>query len=75
MVTASYLLSHLAPNVGQSLLAIEAHRFQSAVPKHLGNLSVLLSIFSEDQLALVILVLILSSSAIFTTLVNHRGDP
>jgi len=69
----AYLLSHLASNMGQSLLAIEAHRLQSAVPKHLGDLSVLLSIFSEHQFSFVILVLVLSSSAIFTTLINQWG--
>ena len=69
------LLSHLAPNMGQSLLTIEAQCFQSAVPKHLGDLSVLLSVFSEDQFTFVILVLVLSSSAIFTTLINHQKDP
>ena len=71
----THLLPHLTPNVCQSPLTIEAHRFQSAVSKHLGNLSVLLSVFPENKFALVILVLVLSSSAIFTTLINCPGDP
>ena len=61
--------------MGQSLLTIEAQCFQSAVPKHLCDLSVLLSVFSEDEFTFVILVLVLSSSAIFTTLINRREDP
>ena len=52
----------------QPLLAVEAHRFKTAISKHLGHLSVLLSVLAENQLALVVVVLVLSSSPVFTTL-------
>ena len=66
----THLLSHLAPNMGEPLLTIEAQSFQSAISKHFGDLSVLLSVFSEDEFTLVILVFVLASSPVFTALIS-----
>ena len=65
---STHLLPHLSPNMRQPLLAVEAHRFKTTVSEHLDHLSVLLSILTENQLALVVVVLVLSTSPVFTTL-------
>ena len=54
----------------QPLLAVEAHRLEAAISKHLRHLSVLLSVLTENELALVVIVLVLSTSPIFTTLLT-----
>ena len=52
----------------QSLLTVEAECLKTTVSEHFGDLSVFLTILSEDELALVIIVLVLSSSPVFATL-------
>jgi hypothetical protein len=55
------------------LLAVEALRLQPAVPQHLGDLSILLPVLAEDQLALVVVILVFTTSPIFSSLVG-RGE-
>lgn len=52
----------------QTLLTVEAHSLQTAVAQHLDDLGVLLPILTEDQFALVVVVLVLSTSPVLTTL-------
>ena len=52
----------------QTLLAVEAQRFQSAITKHLDNLRVLLAVLTEDELSFVIVVLVLSTSPVLSSL-------
>ena len=52
----------------KTLLAIEALRLKTTVTQHLDHLGVLLPILAEDQFALVIVVLVLSTTTILTTL-------
>lgn len=54
--------------MSQALLAIEALCLKTAIAQHLNDLCVFLSIFPEDELALVAFVLVLSTSPIFATL-------
>ena len=54
--------------MGETLLAVEAHGLQTAIAQHLGDLRVLLTIFTENKLALVVVVLVLSTSPVLTTL-------
>ena len=61
-------LSHLPPNMRQPLLAVEAHGLSTAVSEHLRDLSVLLPVLTENELALVVIVLVLSTSPVLTTL-------
>ena len=56
----------------QPLLAVKAHGLQTAVSKHLRDLSVLLSVLAENELALVVIVLVLSTSPVLTTLFVRR---
>ena len=62
------LLAELATDVGEATLTVEAERLETPVPKHLDNLSVLLSLLLEGQLALLIVVFVLSATTVFTTL-------
>jgi hypothetical protein len=50
------------------LLAVETLSFQPAIAKHLGYLRILLSVLSEYQFSLIVVVLVLSSSAVFPSL-------
>jgi hypothetical protein len=59
--------------VGKALLAIEALGLETAVPQHLDNLGVLLPVLTEDQLALVVVVLVFATSPIFSTLAGHES--
>jgi siroheme synthase (precorrin-2 oxidase/ferrochelatase) len=52
----------------QSLLAIEAHRLNASVSEHLDDLRIFLAVFTKDELTLVVLVLVLSSSPVLSTL-------
>ena len=52
----------------QPLLAIEALRLYSAVTEHFGNLCVLLAVLAEDEFALVVVVLVLSTSPVLASL-------
>lgn len=65
---ATYLLPHLPPDMCEPLLAVEALCLQPPVAQHLRHLRVLLPVLAEDQLALVIVVLVLSTSPILATL-------
>lgn len=56
----------------ETLLAVEALSLETTVSEHFGDLSVLLAVFTEDELALVVVILVLSTSPIFTTL-RRRG--
>lgn len=48
-----HLLPHLAADVCQALLAVEALGLEAAVAEHLDDLGILLALLIEDQLALV----------------------
>lgn len=63
----AHLFPQLSTNVAQPLNAVEAHRFQSTVAKHFRNLRVLLLILLEYQLALLRLVLVLSTTTILSS--------
>lgn len=65
---SAYLFAHLPSNVGKALLAVEALGLETAVPQHLDDLGVLLPVFTEDQLALVVVVLVFATSPIFSSL-------
>src|SRR5690349_13669086 len=62
------LLPQLAADVGEAAGAVEALRLQAPVAKHLDHLRVLLALLLEDQLALLVVVLVLSTSPVLTTL-------
>jgi hypothetical protein len=66
----THLLPHLPSDMRQSLLTVEAECFETTVPKHFGYLGVFLAIFTEDEFTLVVVVLVLSSSPVFATLVD-----
>lgn len=69
---SSYLLAHFTTDMCETLLAVEALSLKTTVSEHFGDLCVLLAVFTEDELALVIVVLVLSTSPIFTTLKWRR---
>jgi hypothetical protein len=62
------LLPQLAADMGEAAGAVEALRFQAAVAQHLDDLGVLLAFFLEDELALFVVVLVLSTAPVLTTL-------
>jgi hypothetical protein len=64
------LLPQLAADVCQSLLAVKAEGLQAPVAQHLQHLGVLLPFFLERQLALLVVVFVLSSTPIFTSLLT-----
>ena len=55
-------------NVCQSLFAIKAEGFQSAISEHLDDLGVFLTFFFEGEFSLFVVILVLASTAILTTL-------
>lgn len=61
------------PDVGQSLFAVKAERFESTVTQHLEDLGVFLTFFFEGEFALLIVVFVFSSTPIFTTLEKTPG--
>jgi hypothetical protein len=65
---SAHLLPHLATDVSETLLSIEALSLKPAVPKHFRHLCVLLAVFTKNELTLVVIVLIFSSSTVFATL-------
>lgn len=67
------LLAHLATNVRQPLFAIEALGFEATVSEHLGDLGVFLSVLSEYEFTLVVVVLVLSTPPILSSL-NKASD-
>ena len=66
--STTHLLAHLPSDVREALLAVEALRLQAPVPEHLRHLRVLLAVLAEDQLALVVVVVVLSTPAVLSTL-------
>lgn len=56
--------------MGQSLFTVEALRLKPSITKHLRYLCVFLPVFPEDQLTLVIVVLVLSTSPVFASLLR-----
>src|ERR1700761_1984147 len=71
------LLPQLAPDVREPLsvaVAVEAHSLQAAVAQHLDHLRVLLALLLEDELALLVVVLILSATAILATLFGFAAQ-
>lgn len=62
------LLAHLATDVSQTLFAIKAQSLQAAVAQHLYNLRILLAFLLEDKLALLVVVLVLSTATVLTAL-------
>ena len=64
----SHLLAHLAPNVCQPLLSVKTLCLQTAVTKHLCDLSVLLPILAEHEFPLVVVVLVLASPPVLASL-------
>ena len=63
-----YLLPELSSDVAESFATVKTHCFQSAIAQHLDNLSILLAIFFEDEFAFLSFVLVLSPSAILSSL-------
>ena len=64
----AHLLPHLSSDVRQSLLAVEAQSLQASISQHLRYLRVLLPILTEHQLALVVVVFVLSTSPVLAAL-------
>jgi hypothetical protein len=52
----------------KTFFTIKALRLESAIPQHLHHLSVFLPVLTEDELPLVVVVFILSTTTILTTL-------
>jgi hypothetical protein len=52
----------------QSLLAVEAEGFQTAVAKHFDDLGVFLTFFFEGQLALFVVVFVFAAAPVFASL-------
>jgi len=63
-----HLFAHLATDMREPLLAIKAQCLEPPVTEHLHHLGILLAVFLEDQLSLVVVVFILSTSPILATL-------
>ena len=64
----AYLFAHFPSDMRQSLHSIKALSFYPTTPKHLNHLRVFLTIFSENEFTLVIVVFVLSTSPIFASL-------
>lgn len=58
----------------QSLLTIEAECLKPTVSKHFGYLGIFLTVFLEYEFALIVVVLVLSTSPVFTSL-DVLGKP
>lgn len=52
----------------QPLLTVEAHCLETTVSQHLRHLRVFLTVFTENQFALVVIVLVLSTSPVLASL-------
>lgn len=65
------LLAKLATNVSQTLLAVEAQGLQTTITEHLHDLRVFLAILLEDELTLLVVVLVLSTTTVLTALINE----
>lgn len=61
-------LPHFSSNMRQSLFTVETLGLKPPITKHLGDLGVFLSVFTEDKFSLVVVVFILSTSPILSTL-------
>ena len=62
------LLPELATDMRETTCAVEALRLQTSVAEHLDDLRVFLALLLEDELALLVVVLVLSTSPVLTTL-------
>lgn len=62
------LLPQFAPDVTQTLLTVEAESLQTAVTQHPDDLRIFLAFLLEDKLALFVVVLVLTTSAVLTAL-------
>lgn len=62
------LLPQLAADMGKAARAVEALCLQTAVSKHLDHLGVFLALLLEDELALLVVVLVLTPTSVLTTL-------
>ncbi len=68
---------HLAADVAEALGAVDAHGFAAAVAEHPEDLGVLLSILLENQLALLIVGLVLSPLSVlasFSFVLRHLRE-
>ena len=63
------LLPQLAADMGETAGAVEALGFQTTVSEHLDDLGVFLAFFFEDEFALFVVVLVLTPTSVFTSLV------
>jgi len=61
------LLAELAADVCEALFAVEAESFETAVAEHFDDLRVFLAFLFEGQFALLVVILVLSTTSIFTT--------
>jgi hypothetical protein len=64
------LLPKLAANMCKTARAIEALGFQASVSEHLDDLGVFLALLLEDELALLVVVLVLTPTPVLTTLLS-----
>ena len=63
------LLPQLAADMGETAGAVEALGFQTTVSEHLDDLGVFLAFLFEDEFALFVVVLVLTPTSVFTSLV------
>jgi hypothetical protein len=64
------LLPQLAADMGETARAVEALGFKTSVSEHLDDLSVFLALLLEDELALLVVVLVLTPTPVLTTLLS-----
>jgi len=62
------LFPHFTSNVSQPLFSIEALGFKTTISKHFYDLGIFLTVFSENKLSLVVIVLVFSTSPVFSAL-------
>jgi hypothetical protein len=72
------LLPQLAADMCEAARAVEALGLETAVAEHLDDLGILLALLLEDELALLVVVLVLTPAPVLTTLLcvsaaGHRG--
>ena len=68
------LLPQLAADVGKAAGAVEALRLQAAVAQHLDDLRVLLALLLEDELALLVVVLVLATAPVLAALLRGVSE-
>jgi len=62
------LFPHFTSDVSQPLLSIEALGFKTTISEHFYDLGIFLTVFSEDKLSLIVIVLVFPTSPIFSSL-------